>query len=1258
MGPEIWFMPTSVKQIFIKEFEDFVGDFNNFTDSDFDDILQKIDPLNFPNYEKPAPIEAGVFEKELIYPTMIDELGSLATSAPTILRLKDSRELNEYSRVVNIDGLQDNGLPNIPKQLTNWIDLHSYGIASKPIAFGETFTNTLIREQNTKPPLANKSPEPAEGQENQATQIGSRETVISKEAPTYDIWRRLFDTYYIISSSTPRTWSAEFPLKEIPGPLRAEFKIGETVNDGFYFYKPELFAFLKGFALELQSFAITEDYKNKIKSQFGDVTGEALGANLDDDLRLTIYKEMKSLYDKWISASPAGKTDDGGNNLFYNPIGPNRTLIDHFSFTNRINEDVGDKALVDLESVSTVLKNSKNSVFTTTSSVLSKSNFIFFPLPTYVDLSAGISKFSQDNLTEEYRKRSLIDMFRPLSNQEYFETTVLDNSGPHFLAQYVGGKSQVLELFNNQEKGCLSEQSPSSAKCSSAGDSFSLEDNTTDIGKQTETSRGVTGFKVRFGSETQSHFLGVSLDQAEHSNTAESFLSIDKISRANKDGGSGGFVAKGQSLYEIFLNRSYNCTVEGLGNAMIQPLQYFELENVPMFYGSYLIMDVKHSIRPHSMKTTFTGNRVPYAQVPIVEDIVSTFKLKPTQKGERKSLKSGKSSSSTSTKTITTTRAIDPSKDFPGSKLSAKLLNSLASVKVEESKTKDGFFGNEAFGHINYKRNKFAVSPGGGLPTGIAIHWTAGLKYKGLQSGIARCGGGCYIGYHYRIQNTGEIIQTGSLDLAANHAGCSSTDPKCFDLNGKYHAPATIGISYEGGVEGGWGKQAKDKEGNLIDAASSSAYIRTWEQWQTEELTVPFCPNGFAKRRKKGYYVCAKDGEEGNKLFLNSKGKGYGHGTPYKPKAQWESLVNAILLAKAKHPTIKFLTSHHWAKAGKVDVGDDFPWDKLIEYLKERGWNKEEAGADPYVVTAWYKGGKLVKESTLEDADYVITNAEVQEFIDNEKEDTSGDGIVGAEFKTDGNGTLISPKDWKSVANSTVYLYLQHQQGTTGAAEIYSLARGNGKYAKFGDTAKRKAALKGNWPSDLEKASDNSFGVAKSDVDKLLNSGDVNNKKLAGAFEEVWKKRYYSVLQKVASIKDTGKVGTKTKNRTGTPYKDIYDICDKYGSTIPVDSLAAFCWIENAFETDTAEEKLVDGKWVANPYQTIFQLNTAYYGDCEKCKKVLPKLTKTNSSTKNTTTKRNYKDWQKTDTLFSLTVPIIAGSYGEFAKKSGINEDS
>jgi hypothetical protein len=46
-----------------------------------------------------------------------------------------------------------------------------------------------------------------------------------------------------------------------------------------------------------------------------------------------------------------------------------------------------------------------------------------------------------------------------------------------------------------------------------------------------------------------------------------------------------------------------------MGNAMIQPTMYFNLRHVPMFYGPYMITEVKHTISPGSFETTFGGVR-------------------------------------------------------------------------------------------------------------------------------------------------------------------------------------------------------------------------------------------------------------------------------------------------------------------------------------------------------------------------------------------------------------------------------------------------------------------------------------------------------------------------------------------------------------------------------------------------------------------------------------------------------------------------
>ena len=42
-------------------------------------------------------------------------------------------------------------------------------------------------------------------------------------------------------------------------------------------------------------------------------------------------------------------------------------------------------------------------------------------------------------------------------------------------------------------------------------------------------------------------------------------------------------------LYNFYKMRSYECQIESLGNAMIQPTMYFNLRHVPMFNGPYMI---------------------------------------------------------------------------------------------------------------------------------------------------------------------------------------------------------------------------------------------------------------------------------------------------------------------------------------------------------------------------------------------------------------------------------------------------------------------------------------------------------------------------------------------------------------------------------------------------------------------------------------------------------------------------------------------
>ena len=107
---------------------------------------------------------------------------------------------------------------------------------------------------------------------------------------------------------------------------------------------------------------------------------------------------------------------------------------------------------------------------------------------------------------------------------------------------------------------------------------------------------------VSYGKGNQSFFKDIKLDQREFVETAESLEIIEDISNS---GNKRKPTFNGQNLFNVYQKRSYSAEVEVMGNAMIQPMMYFQLNNIPMFRGAYLINKVSHSITPHNMSTTF-----------------------------------------------------------------------------------------------------------------------------------------------------------------------------------------------------------------------------------------------------------------------------------------------------------------------------------------------------------------------------------------------------------------------------------------------------------------------------------------------------------------------------------------------------------------------------------------------------------------------------------------------------------------------------
>lgn len=246
------------------------------------------------------------------------------------------------------------------------------------------------------------------------------------------------------------------------------------------------------------------------------------------------------------------------------------------------------------------------------------------------------------------------------------------------------------------------------------------------------------------------------------------------------------------------------------------------------------------------------------------------------------------------------------------------------------------------------------------------------------------------------------------------------------------------------------------------------------------------------------------------------------------------------------------------------------------------------------------------------------------------------DGIAGKDLPVDPTsvGTGVTPKEeeqqglepvpanYESVTDAQLFTYLSWQQGLEGAAQHYSLWKQNGRRKRY--TIKIEN-IRNNWPGN--RVSKN--GVKKSQIRKYYTNDQPG---LAAGFVDVWRQQYYEKLTQGLNL-----LNGKGKNRSGVPYstiKQAFETHAKPSQGLTFNSLAAFGFIENAYQTDTRTRAT---------FQSMFQMNKTY----TNFSKIL------NATKAGEGHKEGWVEYGPPDKFVSAAVPAIIGNYNDFKKISG-----
>jgi hypothetical protein len=310
-------------------------------------------------------------------------------------------------------------------------------------------------------------------------------------------------------------------------------------------------------------------------------------------LHSELYEQFKAINDKWIAGYDYS----------------NKTLFEDILFLDRASRNIGDTVIADIYDLKNYFNslNVDGTVQDYITGILTKNHFVVMPMPAYINF------YNVQNVSQNVTPK--IEGSLDFANKMWGTYLNVDTRATtsKLVCFYVDRPSEILDMNENSDFRFRND----GFDLRRASDNPLLEDQTNKT--DWALSNRVVGFNVDVGIRNQNVFHGFTVSQEPGKATAESLQALDNmISQANGKNTN----TQNVSLYSIYKTRSYQSTVQCLGNAMIQPTMYYNLRHVPMFNGAYMIMDVEHIVSPGQFETTFTGMRQPVIALSTIDNYI------------------------------------------------------------------------------------------------------------------------------------------------------------------------------------------------------------------------------------------------------------------------------------------------------------------------------------------------------------------------------------------------------------------------------------------------------------------------------------------------------------------------------------------------------------------------------------------------------------------------------------------------------------
>lgn len=392
-----------------------------------------------------------------------------------------------------------------------------------------------------------------------------------------DIFKDLYFSTYIITDSC----------------YRRQGKDKDNKNGVINIKRSLLNSYLSGFVDACKDIIINET----VNIGEGDSLNVTKDIIKNRDLSVSIYYYLKNLWDKWLVVANTNAFD-------VKPF-----FLDNFIFTDSFYKNTYHQLAVNCEYLLNAWMGiaDNGSLFHFLSKICTDQNCLFLPVPDYVGFNGETQKHDIEMMENLFRPLPFNEMESPSDNNKYI--IMFSHPLSHIKDSQSGFPTDSYDIWSHK----LKDFSPT------ARDLFKFETtNNINFDRETEqaTREGynVPSFGVAFGRQNNHIFKNLKVTMDNPVMTEQSIKAQMNI--AKKAGNAEHTICfVGQDTFNVFTNYSYSVTLDMIGNAQICPLMYFQLMNIPMWRGTYMIYKVIHNMTPGNMTTTITAMKMnKYAQ--------------------------------------------------------------------------------------------------------------------------------------------------------------------------------------------------------------------------------------------------------------------------------------------------------------------------------------------------------------------------------------------------------------------------------------------------------------------------------------------------------------------------------------------------------------------------------------------------------------------------------------------------------------------